>query len=118
MNVHMNVRLHGLKQLMSSFYIIKMTLKTDLKDDLTLIMSKITCIEINCNKIYDKMHILYSDIIELWLQSADACIPKTGHKKHNNALSHNIPWWSEHMEHYASGILMVASPQEVLWSTP
>ncbi len=52
------------------------------------------------------MHILYHDIIDSCLQSADVCIPKTGHNKHNNALSHNIPRWSEHVEHLH---------QEFLW---
>ncbi len=59
----------------------------------------ITCTENNCNKHCDKMHILYSDIIDSWLQSADVYIPKTGHNKYNNALSHNIAWCSEHVEH-------------------
>ncbi len=59
----------------------------------------ITCTEINCNKHYDKMHILYNDIIDSCLMSADICIPKTGHNKHNNVPSHNIPGWSEHVEH-------------------
>ncbi len=59
----------------------------------------ITCTEINYNKHYDKMHILYNDIIESCLHSADVCIPKTGHNKHNNVPFHNIPEWSEHVEH-------------------
>ncbi len=45
------------------------------------------------------MYILYSDIIEQCLQSADVCIPKTGHNKHNNVPFHNILEWSEHVEH-------------------
>ncbi len=43
------------------------------------------------------MQTFYSNIIESSLLSADVCIPKTGHNKHNNVPFHNIPGRSEHL---------------------
>ncbi len=64
------------------------------------------------------MHTLYSDIADSCLQSVHVCIPKTGHNKHNNIPSHNIPGWSEHVKHLSQESLLVTSPLEGLWSTP
>ncbi len=117
MYIHMNVRLALSKATDEQLLYYNNDLENRLKS-IHIDHELITCTEINYNKHYDKMHILYSDIIESCIQSADICIPKTGHNKHNNVPLHNIPGWSETCGAFASGIVMVPSPLEGLWSTP